>query len=104
MIPPDFAGTWKGQVVSQDDRNERRDVTITLASGQSIGRWADGDCELQATLTRIGSGNELQMSLAQQGTCPGGDMTLTLAGPGTLDLVRQEGGGSLEYRGSLRRS
>ncbi|MFC5834184.1 serine/threonine-protein kinase [Nonomuraea insulae] len=103
-IPPDFAGVWKGQVVSQDNHNESVDVTISLAAGQSTGTWTDDDCVLRATLTRVRSDAELEMSLAQQGTCVGGDMTLALAGPGTLNLVRQEGAGSLEYRGSLRHS
>ncbi|WP_433432405.1 serine/threonine-protein kinase [Nonomuraea sp. CA-141351] len=103
-IPEAFAGTWTGQVVSQDDRKRGVDVTVTLTGGQSTGTWSNGDCEQQATLTRVRSATVLEMTVAQRDQCVGGDMTLTLKDPGTLDLVRQEGAGALEYRGSLRRS
>lgn len=103
-IPEAFAGTWTGQVVSQDDRKKSVEVTVTLAGGQSAGTWAAGDCDQQATLTRVRSDTVLDMAVAQRDRCVGGDMTLTLTAAGTLDLVRQEGAGSLEYRGSLRRS
>ncbi|MFG1710788.1 protein kinase [Nonomuraea sp. M3C6] len=103
-IPEAFAGTWTGRVVSQDDRKQGIDVTITLTGGQSTGTWANGDCAQQATLTRLRSDTVLEMTVAQRDQCVGGDMTLTLNGPGRLDLVRQEGAGALEYRGSLRRS
>ncbi|MDP4505950.1 serine/threonine-protein kinase [Nonomuraea turcica] len=103
-IPQAFDGTWTGRVVSEDDRKKSVEVTITLTGGQSTGTWADGDCEQQATLTRVRSGTVLEMTVAQRDQCVGGDMTLTLKGSGTLDLVRQEGAGALEYRGSLRRS
>ncbi|MET7330752.1 serine/threonine-protein kinase [Nonomuraea sp. NPDC005650] len=103
-IPEAFAGTWTGRVVSQDDRKQGADVTITLTGGQSTGTWANGGCEQQATLTRVRSDTVLEMTVAQRDQCVGGDMTLTLNGPERLDVVRQEGSGALEYRGSLRRS
>ncbi|MGP3959174.1 serine/threonine-protein kinase [Nonomuraea sp. 3N208] len=103
-IPEAFAGTWTGRAVSQDDRKKDVEVTITLTGGQSTGTWANGDCEQQATLTRVRSETVLEMTVAQRDQCVGGDMTLTLNGSGTLDLVRQEGAGALEYHGSLRRS
>ncbi|MDX3105357.1 hypothetical protein, partial [Nonomuraea angiospora] len=103
-IPEAFAGTWTGRVVSQDDRKQAADVTITLTGGQSTGTWANGDCAQQATLTRVRSDTVLEMTVAQRDRCVGGDMTLTLNDPESLDLVRQEGASALEYRGSLRRS
>ncbi|MEU8040795.1 protein kinase [Streptosporangium sp. NPDC049078] len=102
-IPSAFAGTWTGQVVSQDDRKRTADVTITLNQGGSTGTWVSGDCEQQATLTRVRD-TVLSLNVAQRGQCVSGDMTLTVRDPQTLDCVKQEGGGSLEYRGTLRRS
>ncbi|TMR21862.1 serine/threonine protein kinase [Nonomuraea turkmeniaca] len=103
-VPEAFAGTWTGQVHSQDDRKKGVDVRITLTGGQSTGTWVDGDCEQQATLTRLRSATVLEMTVAQRDRCVGGDMTLTLDDPGTLVVVRQEGASSLEYHGRLRRS
>jgi len=103
-IPPAFAGTWAGQVVSQDDRERAVGVTITLPRGGATGTWLSGDCEQQATLTRVRSDTVLVLNVAQRDQCVSGDMTLTLQDPQTLDCVKQEGGGALEYRGSLRRS
>jgi serine/threonine protein kinase len=103
-IPEAFAGAWTGRLVSQDDRKESLDVTITLRGGQRTGTFANGDCEQQATLTRVRSDTVLEMTVAQRDQCVGGDMTLTLDDPGTLGFVGQEGASALEYRGSLRRS
>ncbi len=66
--------------------------------------WARGDCRQEATLTRITSGSVLQLRVEQRDLCAGGDVTLTLKDPETLEYVGQEGASSLEYRGSLRRS
>ncbi|WP_169806723.1 serine/threonine-protein kinase [Microtetraspora malaysiensis] len=103
-VPEAFAGTWTGQVVSQDNRQETADVTLTLPRDQPTGTWRDGTCEQQVTVTRVRAGNVLDLTRAQRDQCVGGDMTLTLRDPATLDFVGQEGAGGLEYRGSLRRS
>ncbi|MGJ6967613.1 serine/threonine-protein kinase [Streptosporangium sp. G11] len=103
-IPAAFAGTWRGRVVSRDDRGRTADVTITLDGGRSTGTWATGDCEQRATLTRVRGDTVLELTVAQRDQCVSGDMTLTLRDAKTLDCVRQEGAGALEYHGSLRRS
>ena len=102
--PATFAGTWKGQVVSQDDRRISAGVTLTLTQGRTTGTWTKGGCEQQATLTRVRNDSTLEVTVEQRDQCVGGDMTLTLKDPAALDLVGQEGAGSLEYRGSLHRS
>ncbi|GII31326.1 serine/threonine-protein kinase [Planotetraspora mira] len=99
-----FAGTWTGQVESEDDRKKTADVTITLKQGQPGGTFAKEGCTQPVTLTRVKSDTELEMNVAQKDLCVGGDMSLTLNGPGTLDYVGQEGAGYLTYHGSLRRS
>ncbi|MFF3668491.1 serine/threonine-protein kinase [Microtetraspora malaysiensis] len=103
-VPEAFAGTWTGQVVSQDAQKKTADVTLTLLRDQQSGTWRDGACEQQVTVTRVRAGNVLDLTRAQRDLCVGGDMTLTLRNPATLDFVGQEGAGGLEYRGSLRRS
>lgn len=103
-VPAAFAGTWTGRIVSQDKRAETADVTLVLPSGATEGTWRVEGCEQPVTLTRIRGGNTLDLTLVQRGQCVGGDMTLTLKDPSTVDFVGQEGAGSLEYRGSLRRS
>lgn len=102
-LPAAFAGTWAGRIVSQDDRERAADVTITLNRDGSPGTWTTGDCEQRVTLTRVRSGTVLDLAVAQRDQCVSGDMTLTLRDAETLDCVKQEGGGSLEHRGSLRR-
>ncbi|MBF8187017.1 serine/threonine protein kinase [Nonomuraea sp. K274] len=104
VIPEAFAGTWTGQVVSDDTHKETATVTIALSQGQSTGTWAKDDCTQQVTLTRVRNGPALELTLVQQDQCVGGDMTLTLEDSATLHLVGQEGAGSLTYQGSLRRS
>ncbi|WP_169808648.1 serine/threonine-protein kinase [Microtetraspora niveoalba] len=103
-VPEAFAGTWTGQVVSQDDRKKTADVTLTLVPDRSTGTWRAGGCEQQVTLTRVRTGNVLDLTRVQRDQCVGGDITLTLKDPLTLDFVGQEGAGALEYRGSLSRS
>ncbi|MFF4775390.1 serine/threonine-protein kinase [Microtetraspora fusca] len=103
-VPGAFAGTWTGQVVSQDDRKKTADVTLTLLRDQPTGTWRAGACEQQVTVTRVRDGNVLDLTRTQRDLCLGGDMTLTLKDSATLDFVGQEGAGALEYRGSLRRS
>jgi hypothetical protein len=103
VTPAAFAGTWTGQVISQDARKISADVTLTLTQGRTSGTWTKGDCEQQATLTRVRSDTTLELTVEQRDQCVGGDMTLTLKDPAALDLVGQEGAGSLEYRGSLHR-
>ncbi|MFC7584677.1 hypothetical protein ACFQYP_13745 [Nonomuraea antimicrobica] len=104
QIPETFAGTWTGQVVSQDDRQKPVEITITLAAGQRTGTWASGACTLTATLTSVDGDTVLNMTVAQRDQCVGGDMTLTLNDPDALTVVQQEGASALEYRGDLRRS
>ncbi|MEV4750998.1 serine/threonine protein kinase [Streptosporangium amethystogenes subsp. fukuiense] len=103
-VPEAFAGTWTGQVVSQDARKETVAVTLILMSDRSDGIWRADGCEQQVMLTRVRAGNVLDLTRGQRNQCVGGDMTLTLKGPATLDFVGQEGIGGLEYRGSLSRS
>ncbi|WP_436756670.1 protein kinase domain-containing protein [Streptosporangium sp. V21-05] len=103
-VPAAFAGTWAGRIVSQDDRERAADVTITLSPDGSAGTWVTGDCEQPVTLTRVRSDTVLDLTVAQRDQCVSGDMTLTLRDSQTLDCVKQEGGGALEHRGSLRRS
>ncbi|MER5643709.1 protein kinase [Streptosporangium sp. NPDC002524] len=103
-IPAAFAGTWAGRIVSQDDRARTADVTITLNRDGSAGTWVTGDCEQRVTPTRVRGDTVLDLTVAQRDQCVSGDMTLTLRDSQTLDCVKQEGGGSLEYHGSLRRS
>ncbi|MFJ2031071.1 serine/threonine-protein kinase [Streptosporangium sp. NPDC087985] len=103
-VPEAFAGTWAGQVVSQDDRKKTVDVTLTLLSDQPAGTWRTDACEQQVMLTGVRTGNVLDLTRMQRNQCVGGDMTLTLRDPATLDFVGQEGAGALEYRGSLSRS
>lgn len=103
-VPEAFAGTWTGQVVSQDDRQKTADVTLTLLRDQPTGTWRAGACEQQVTLTRVRTGNVLDLTRVQRNQCVGGDMTLTLKDRATLDFVGQEGASALEYRGNLYRS
>ncbi|MFI6457319.1 serine/threonine protein kinase [Streptosporangium amethystogenes] len=103
-VPEAFAGTWTGQVVSQDDRKKTVDVTLTLLSDRSAGTWRADACEQQVMLTRARAGNVLDLTRVQRNQCVGGDMTLTLKDRATLDFVGQEGVSGLEYRGSLSRS
>jgi eukaryotic-like serine/threonine-protein kinase len=103
-VPEAFAGTWTGQVVSQDDREKTVAVTLILLSDQSAGTWRADACEQQVMLTRVRAGNVLDLTRMQRNQCVGGDMTLTLKDPATLDFVGQEGAGGLEYRGNLSRS
>ncbi|WP_169750066.1 serine/threonine protein kinase [Streptosporangium amethystogenes] len=103
-VPEAFAGTWTGQVVSQDDRKKTVDITLTLPPGRSAGTWRADACEQQVMLTRARAGNVLDLTRVQRDQCVGGDMTLTLKDPATLDFVGQEGVSGLEYRGSLSRS
>ncbi|MEV6985664.1 protein kinase [Sphaerisporangium sp. NPDC051017] len=104
-IPATFAGTWTGQIESQDSRKVTYNLTITMRAGQSIAQWAHDDCRQQATLTSVTSGTELLLRVEQSYPCPGGDATLKLRDSQTwLDNVWQEGEGGLEYRGSLRHS
>ncbi|MFG2078006.1 serine/threonine-protein kinase [Nonomuraea maritima] len=102
-VPAGFGGTWTGQVTTNDARQDTSDVTLTLPPGQDTGTWRKGDCQQRVTLTRVRTGPALELTVLQQGTCVGGDMTLTLATPDTLDLRAQEGAGALEFRGNLRR-
>ncbi|MEU9836585.1 serine/threonine-protein kinase [Streptosporangium sp. NPDC048047] len=102
-VPEAFAGTWTGRVVSQDARRKAVDVTLTLPGDRPAGTWRSGACDQQVTLTRVRAGNVLDLTRAQRDQCVGGDMTLTLKDPATLDFVGQEGGSGLEYRGILGR-
>ncbi|GAA4575685.1 serine/threonine-protein kinase [Planotetraspora kaengkrachanensis] len=99
-----FAGTWTGQVESQDDRKKTVDIRITLPEGRSNGTVTREGCEQPAALTQVRSDTELEMAVAQKGLCVGGDVSLTLKDSGTLEYEGQEGAGSLTYRGSLHRS
>ncbi|MFD0663084.1 protein kinase domain-containing protein [Thermocatellispora tengchongensis] len=103
-VPPAFAGTWTGRIVSADEREETRDVAITLTAGESTATMVIGDCEHQATPTRTRGPNVLELTVAQVGQCVGGDATLTLGPSGTMEFAGQEGASALEYRGTLRRS
>ncbi|GAA4579605.1 hypothetical protein GCM10023194_05640 [Planotetraspora phitsanulokensis] len=103
-ITTGFAGTWTGQIESQDDRKKTVDITITLPPGRSSGTFVREGCEQQATLTRVRSDTELEMEVAQKDLCVGGGVSLTLNDPSTLEYEGQEGAGSLTYRGSLHRS
>ncbi|MEV4378938.1 protein kinase [Streptosporangium sp. NPDC049644] len=103
-VPEAFAGTWTGQVVSQDAREETVVVTLVLPSDRPAGTWRADGCEQQVMLTRVRAGNVLDLTRVQRNQCIGGDMTLTLKDPATLDFVGQEGASGLEYRGSLSRS
>ncbi|MEO3853401.1 serine/threonine-protein kinase [Acrocarpospora sp. B8E8] len=98
-----FAGTWKGDVVSQDGRKKTYDLTIILGEGDREGYAIRPGCEQALRVTR-NRGNALDLSMEQQGQCVGGDITLTSSGGDTLVYVGQEGGGSLSYRGELSRS
>ncbi|MEU9884749.1 protein kinase [Sphaerisporangium sp. NPDC051011] len=100
-IPATFAGTWTGQIESQDSRKNKINLTITLQDGQRIAQWTHDACRQQATLTRVTSATVLLFAVEQRGQCVGGDVTLTLKDPGTLDYVGQEGMGDVEYHGSL---
>ncbi|MGV9325476.1 serine/threonine protein kinase [Streptosporangium sandarakinum] len=102
-VPEAFAGTWTGRVVSQDARRKAVDITLTLPGDRPTGTWRTGACDQQVVLTRVRAGNVLDLTRVQQDQCVGGDMTLTLKDPVTLDFVGQEGAGALEYRGSLGR-
>ena len=52
-----FAGTWTGQVVSQDVREKTVTVTLILLNDQSAGTWRADACEQQVMLTRVRAGN-----------------------------------------------
>ncbi|MEU8269195.1 protein kinase [Sphaerisporangium sp. NPDC049002] len=103
-IPAGFAGTWAGQVESTDGRKDQAGLTITLKEGQSTATLTRDDCRQEAMLTSVTSATVLQLSVQQHDLCAGGDVTLTLKDPGTLDYVGQEGASAVEYRGNLHRS
>ncbi|WP_181871079.1 serine/threonine-protein kinase [Sphaerisporangium album] len=102
-IPAAFAGTWAGWIESQDNRKNKINLTVTLQDGQRTAQWTHDACRQQATLTHTTSATVLLFTVEQQDQCFGGDVTLTLKDPGTLDYVGQEGLGGVEYHGSLRR-
>ncbi|GAA0384273.1 hypothetical protein Acor_78220 [Acrocarpospora corrugata] len=101
VVSAAFAGTWGGEVTSQDARKATYRLTITLAEGDREGLAVRNGCEQALRITR-NRGKALDLTIVQQGQCVGGDITLTPAGD-TLTYEGQEGGGSLAYRGELSR-
>jgi hypothetical protein len=103
QVPEVFAGTWSGDVNSEDGRAYT--ATIVLTPGESEAAWQGADgCKQRATLTQVRDGDKLDLTLEQEDMCLGGDMTLTMTGAGTLDFIGQDGGSHIDYRGELRRS
>ncbi|GAA2901520.1 hypothetical protein GCM10010517_67340 [Streptosporangium fragile] len=103
-IPEAFAGTWTGEVTSQDARRDTYSATLTLTPGSGTATWRANGCDQRATLNRVRGGDTLDLTLEQEDQCVGGDMTLVLTGSGALRFTGQDGGSSIEYRGELRRS
>jgi serine/threonine protein kinase len=104
-VPEAFAGTWSGDVTSQDGRKDTYTAALTLTPGESTAAWrGDNDCKQWATLNRVKDEKVLVLSLEQKYPCPGGDMTLSLKDARTLDFIGQEGNSSTSYHGELRRS
>ncbi|GLW09492.1 hypothetical protein Misp01_46210 [Microtetraspora sp. NBRC 13810] len=106
-IPQEFAGTWQGRVARSDGSGDAAVITLLLPAGRSTGTYRDGDCEQPVKLRAGSRGTSLEVTVEQvrtrQRVCVGGDATLTLGPAGTLAIVRQEGGGGADYRGTLRR-
>jgi hypothetical protein len=102
-VPEVFAGTWSGDVTSEDGRSYTATIVLTPGESEAAWRGVDG-CEQRATLTRVRDGKTLDLTLEQKYPCTGGDMTLTLTDAGTLGFIGQDGGSNADYRGELRRS
>ncbi|WP_197038944.1 serine/threonine-protein kinase [Herbidospora cretacea] len=100
-IPAPFAGTWSGDIL-RDGAADRASVTLVLEGGAQSGTWKRDDCEQDVRLrTTRRNGAILEMSVVQLGQCVGGDITLTLTEPATIEFEGQEGGGSALYEGTL---
>ncbi|GAA1019025.1 hypothetical protein Aple_056140 [Acrocarpospora pleiomorpha] len=103
LVSAEFAGSWEGDVTSQDSRRDTYGLTITLGEGDREGSVVRDGCRQVVRVTR-NRGNALDLTMEQVDQCVGGDITLTSSGGDTLVFEGQEGGGSLTYRGELSRS
>ncbi|WP_214106325.1 serine/threonine-protein kinase [Acrocarpospora catenulata] len=101
-VPQAFAGSWEGEVTSQDTRKDTYRLALTLEAGNPAGRMVRDQCDQVVQLTR-NRRNAIDMTLEQKDLCIGGDITLTLAAGGKVIFDGQEGGSALAYRGELSR-
>ncbi|MBX6767595.1 MAG: hypothetical protein IRY90_10660, partial [Actinomadura rubrobrunea] len=103
VIPPAFAGTWRGTAINPG-RGAQFPVEVSFEAGATSARafYPKERCSGTLTLTR-GTSRALRMALTIAKPCTSGNVQITLQQDGTLQYVWTSPNGKATYHARLAR-